>query len=771
VVKWISHSAGANVHDLFISYSIKNRFVAEAAKHFLEDNGIRCWKAPDNILPGQDWAEAITDAIMDASILLLIWSSDSMSSDQVKRELTLAANSSKTIIPFRIEEIIPKGAFAFYLSTTHWLDAFDNDVEIHFSRLVSRILPIIKATDGEEIVSHVSGYRGIQGKCELDKNDSQANAQHVFNNISDQHSLECAQSADQNPTYRSYELEPIRLAILREYGDGIAGVHHDSDPDACATWHSACQANIKTNRRLVSSKCLHLVSVWISSHLPVKIVIGLCEASLVISKEHVQGGSSSFSFVDEIPLGQRTAYSDTCIYIGRNRLYFGRPGEVSVELDRLASLINRWSCVRADLYATAKILSAEINGLSVINASSRVESRLAISTYPFCDSPDCLLSLECNLGNNENISFSIEFYADFLEFFFVHPDIDIPVRTDRCFVSADVGTNYKLILSRFLSASPYPIRELVSLLSLWEETKPSQNGTFASSVYSISRRVSALIDGLLYHAFAEVAAMPTCECYHLTQNDVIYSDSGYHLGFSPSISLDIASYESLNVILCSIMLVQSGNIAHGKLAITDTPCLDAWILSSEIDGWEEGFLLDLREINATLEKQEEGGDLCFNDDVKLVMNDAGFRAGLTLVVGLLTAVSGHMEPERDWTLDESLERADKITSLTHRYFPGKTNSAFLEIAFLLRLSAFLHNICLLRAVSIDVDTQIAAPDHHLVTRSKMMELWDSLRSLSMSERKPYSNGAVCDLIDDVFPLLETLVSSSLGESFKGFTSN
>lgn len=43
-------------HDVFISYSSKDKPVADATVAVLEANGIRCWIAPRDIRPGADWS-------------------------------------------------------------------------------------------------------------------------------------------------------------------------------------------------------------------------------------------------------------------------------------------------------------------------------------------------------------------------------------------------------------------------------------------------------------------------------------------------------------------------------------------------------------------------------------------------------------------------------------------------------------------------------------------------------------------------------------------
>ena len=46
-------------HDVFISYSHKDAFVAQAVCAKLEEKQIRCWYAPRNINTGDEWASAI----------------------------------------------------------------------------------------------------------------------------------------------------------------------------------------------------------------------------------------------------------------------------------------------------------------------------------------------------------------------------------------------------------------------------------------------------------------------------------------------------------------------------------------------------------------------------------------------------------------------------------------------------------------------------------------------------------------------------------------
>ena len=90
--------------DVFISYSSKNKNVADAIVSEFESSGIKCWYAPRDIMPGEEWVTAITKALEDCKMQVLIYTEDSNTSRQVMNEVAMAFNSGKTIVPFRLSE-------------------------------------------------------------------------------------------------------------------------------------------------------------------------------------------------------------------------------------------------------------------------------------------------------------------------------------------------------------------------------------------------------------------------------------------------------------------------------------------------------------------------------------------------------------------------------------------------------------------------------------------------------------------------------------------
>ena len=133
-------------HDVFISYSSKDKPIADAVCANLEAAGLRCWIAPRDIAPGEDWPTAIAEAIPQSRVMVLVFSANSNASDDVGRELILASNNKLVIIPFKIENVEPVPGKQYYLARTHWLDAMNPPTQGQIDVLVRRVATILPAT-------------------------------------------------------------------------------------------------------------------------------------------------------------------------------------------------------------------------------------------------------------------------------------------------------------------------------------------------------------------------------------------------------------------------------------------------------------------------------------------------------------------------------------------------------------------------------------------------------------------------------------------------
>lgn len=124
--------------DIFISHSSEDRAAASAVCAACEAAGISCWIAPRDILAGTEWADAIVGALRGAGMVVLIHSATADASPMVRREIEIAADARKPIIPVRIDGTVPGDGLRFYLSSTHWFDA-PPPLAAHLPRLVESI--------------------------------------------------------------------------------------------------------------------------------------------------------------------------------------------------------------------------------------------------------------------------------------------------------------------------------------------------------------------------------------------------------------------------------------------------------------------------------------------------------------------------------------------------------------------------------------------------------------------------------------------------------
>lgn len=109
---------------LFVSHVAENRSSAMEIVDELERRGTRCWIAPRDIRPGKPFDDAISDAIEASRAMLLIFSDLCNDSDYIRREVTVAGESHKTVIPFRIEDVQPRKGLRVRLSDLSWIDGF-----------------------------------------------------------------------------------------------------------------------------------------------------------------------------------------------------------------------------------------------------------------------------------------------------------------------------------------------------------------------------------------------------------------------------------------------------------------------------------------------------------------------------------------------------------------------------------------------------------------------------------------------------------------------
>jgi len=134
--------------DVFVSYSVPDRDCAFEIVARLEARGLSAWIAPRDISPAAEWAEEIIDAIAAARLMVLVFSSYSNASPQVRREVERAVHKEVPILPFRIEDILPSKSLEYFLSSQHWLDGFAPPREAQYERLSTHVVARLHADVG-----------------------------------------------------------------------------------------------------------------------------------------------------------------------------------------------------------------------------------------------------------------------------------------------------------------------------------------------------------------------------------------------------------------------------------------------------------------------------------------------------------------------------------------------------------------------------------------------------------------------------------------------
>lgn len=94
---------------IFLSYAREDQAVAQRMVDALAREGLEAWWDHE-IPPGRSWDEVIGGRIASASVIVALWSTNSIMSNFVKEEAQLAYDAGK-LLPVRIDEVDPPMGF------------------------------------------------------------------------------------------------------------------------------------------------------------------------------------------------------------------------------------------------------------------------------------------------------------------------------------------------------------------------------------------------------------------------------------------------------------------------------------------------------------------------------------------------------------------------------------------------------------------------------------------------------------------------------------
>lgn len=149
----VGYCADAGARDVFISYSPKDQIVAKTVCDTLESAGLPCWIACRDVVAGRSLDSEVVLGLQESEIVVFIWSSSSILSDNCVKEITIASDRyHKPVLPFRIEKIelddkSEQGRILIsLLAATKRLDALTRPLDVGLTHLVQAVHNFVKAT-------------------------------------------------------------------------------------------------------------------------------------------------------------------------------------------------------------------------------------------------------------------------------------------------------------------------------------------------------------------------------------------------------------------------------------------------------------------------------------------------------------------------------------------------------------------------------------------------------------------------------------------------
>ena len=110
--------------DIFISYSRKDSYRVMPIVKELREAGYSVWLDDTNIESAALWAEQIVEGLKNCKLLMLMASEDSLASANVLKEVMLASELEKILLPVYLEECNPPSSFQYQLAGIQHIELF-----------------------------------------------------------------------------------------------------------------------------------------------------------------------------------------------------------------------------------------------------------------------------------------------------------------------------------------------------------------------------------------------------------------------------------------------------------------------------------------------------------------------------------------------------------------------------------------------------------------------------------------------------------------------
>lgn len=168
-------------YDVFISYSRKDSAIVEQYYNYLIEAELSVWLDKDGIETGDEFKRTIVRAIKNSDVFLFFSSANSNASSWTVKEVNVAVNCKKRIIPVKLDTTPYEESIMFDLAGLDFFDHANNGFEIGIQKLLSVFVKDYslqgKNREGEGIKddkgdAKTSASRGDESNNVLGRNNS-----------------------------------------------------------------------------------------------------------------------------------------------------------------------------------------------------------------------------------------------------------------------------------------------------------------------------------------------------------------------------------------------------------------------------------------------------------------------------------------------------------------------------------------------------------------------------------------------------------------------
>jgi hypothetical protein len=123
--KPVGREHNAMSYDIFLSYCRTDKALADQFVELARRRGLTVWY--DQLISGgQDWRNSIVEALRNSKSLVILFSEASNDSRQIIKELAIADNFSKLVIPILVEDTEPRGPYLYEMASRNWINLYPN---------------------------------------------------------------------------------------------------------------------------------------------------------------------------------------------------------------------------------------------------------------------------------------------------------------------------------------------------------------------------------------------------------------------------------------------------------------------------------------------------------------------------------------------------------------------------------------------------------------------------------------------------------------------